>query len=226
MIAKENSWFNVIALGTIDIMIEQQEVETVAESQPSTSEIPASLSEKAVLYLVMASVLLVDILSKVFVENRIELNTTWMPIEALNPIFRITHVSNTGAAFGLFPSGGNLFMIVAIVVAVFIVYYNTRLPANHYLYRVALGLQLGGALGNLINRLRIGHVTDFLDFGPWPIFNVADMCVVAGVFLLAFLMLRDERRIQVENNRRQSEAVSTDNLRADDSDDQNLLRNE
>ncbi len=207
-------------------MIEQQEVESAAESQSAANEIPASTSEKAVLYLVMAVVLLLDLLSKVVVENRIELNTTWMPIEALTPIFRITHVSNTGAAFGLFPSSGNLFMIVGIVVSVFIIIYNTRLPANHYLYRVALGLQLGGALGNLFNRLRIGHVTDFLDFGPWPIFNVADMCVVAGVFLLAFLMLRDERRIQAEDNRQQSDADSLNNPKAENGDDHNMLRNE
>jgi len=207
-------------------MIEQQEVESVADSQSTANEIPASVSEKAVLYLVMAVVLLLDLLSKVVVENRIELNTTWMPIEALTPIFRITHVSNTGAAFGLFPSSGNLFMIVGIVVSVFIIIYNTRLPANHYLYRVALGLQLGGALGNLFNRLRIGHVTDFLDFGPWPIFNVADMCVVAGVFLLAFLMLRDERRIQAEDNRQQSDADSLNNPKAENGDDHNMLRNE
>ena len=207
-------------------MIEQQEAESVAENQPAANEVPASLSEKAILYLVMALVLLLDILSKVAVENWLELNTSWMPIEALTPIFRITHVSNTGAAFGLFPSGGNLFMIVGIVVSVFIIFYNTRLPANHYLYRVALGLQLGGALGNLINRLRIGHVTDFLDFGPWPIFNVADMCVVAGVFLLAFLMLRDERRIQVEIKRQQSEAVSQGKPRAENGDDQSIVRNE
>jgi len=207
-------------------MIEQQEVESVADSQSTANEIPASVSEKAVLYLVMAVVLLLDLLSKVVVENRIELNTTWMPIEALTPIFRITHVSNTGAAFGLFPSSGNLFMIVGIVVSVFIIIYNTRLPTNHYLYRVALGLQLGGALGNLFNRLRIGHVTDFLDFGPWPIFNVADMCVVAGVFLLAFLMLRDERRIQAEDNRQQSDADSLNNPKAENGDDHNMLRNE
>jgi signal peptidase II len=207
-------------------MIEQQNVEPATESQPSADDVPASLSEKAIVYLVMASVLLVDILSKLAVESRIQLNTTWMPIEALVPIFRITHVSNTGAAFGLFPSGGNLFLIVGIVVSVFIIVFNTRLPANHYLYRVALGLQLGGALGNLLNRLRIGHVTDFLDFGPWPIFNVADMCVVAGVLLLAFLMLRDERRMQAENNRLQSEAVLAEKPDAENGDDQTMLKNE
>jgi signal peptidase II len=207
-------------------MIEQQNVEPATESQPSGDDVPASLSEKAIVYLVMASVLLVDILSKLAVESRIQLNTTWMPIEALVPIFRITHVSNTGAAFGLFPSGGNLFLIVGIVVSVFIIVFNTRLPANHYLYRVALGLQLGGALGNLLNRLRIGHVTDFLDFGPWPIFNVADMCVVAGVLLLAFLMLRDERRMQAENNRLQSEAVLAEKPDAENGDDQTMLKNE
>jgi len=150
--------------------------------------------EKAILFLVMAVVLLADYASKVVVENNLALNTTWAPIPDLAQYFRFTHVSNTGAAFGLFPSGSILFAIVAIVVSIFIIIYNQVLPARHQLFRVALGLQLGGAVGNLLSRLRLGHVTDFLDFGPWPVFNVADLCVVTGVIMLGFLMLIEERQ--------------------------------
>jgi signal peptidase II len=154
----------------------------------------ATGGEKAILFLVMAVVLLADYASKVVVENNLALNTTWAPIPDLAQYFRFTHVSNTGAAFGLFPSGSILFAIVAIVVSIFIIIYNQVLPARHQLFRVALGLQLGGAVGNLLSRLRLGHVTDFLDFGPWPVFNVADLCVVTGVIMLGFLMLIEERQ--------------------------------
>lgn len=186
---------------------------------------PATVGEKAVMFLVMAIVLLVDYLSKLFIENSLELNTSWTPIPELAAFFRITHVSNTGAAFGLFPSGSTLFMIVAIGVSIFIVIYNSRLPANHTLYRVALGLQLGGALGNLISRLRVGHVTDFLDFGPWPVFNVADFSIVAGVFLLAFLMLREQRQDgQLVDD--PADIPATDNSQTDTGEDHSMIWNE
>jgi len=160
----------------------------------TVDEMPAAGREKAILFLVMVIVLLADYASKVVVENNLALNTTWAPIPDLAQYFRFTHVSNTGAAFGLFPSGSILFAIVAIVVSIFIIIYNQVLPARHQLYRVALGLQLGGAVGNLLSRLRLGHVTDFLDFGPWPVFNVADLCVVTGVIMLGFLMLMEEHQ--------------------------------
>lgn len=174
--------------------------------QSRVDKIPATRSEKAVLFLVMALVLLADYASKIIVENRMALNTTWVPIPELERFFRFTHVSNTGAAFGLFPSGSLLFAAVAIVVSIFIIAYNQALPAKHQLYRVALGLQLGGALGNLLSRVRLGHVTDFFDFGPWPVFNVADLCVVSGVIMLGFLMLLEERQ------RSKEPAISTESL--------------
>ncbi len=161
-------------------------------------DMQATGSEKAILFLVMVVVLLADYASKVIVENNLALYTTWAPISELSHLFRFTHVSNTGAAFGFFPGGSLVFSIVAVVVSIFIVIYNQILPGNHQLYRVALGLQLGGALGNLLSRVRLGHVTDFLDFGPWPVFNVADLCVVSGVIMLGFLMLMEERRSNEE----------------------------
>jgi signal peptidase II len=188
-----------------DLKVEQQD-----DNLQDTGENPATISEKAILFLVMALVLLVDYLSKIVIENSMQLNTSWAPIPALASIFRITHVKNIGAAFGLFPSGSTLFMLVALAVSAFIVIYNSRLPGNHYLYRVALGLQLGGALGNLISRVRLGHVTDFFDFGPWPVFNVADLAIVSGVFLLAFLMFKEQRQERQEKHGEQAESTALD----------------
>lgn len=164
-----------------------QEVERTASSPRAT------LTEQSLLLLVAAGAIIADQGSKLVVEQQLPLNHSWAPLTDYAHLFRITHISNTGAAFGLFPSGSLLFGVVAGIVSLLILFYNYRLPAGHRLLRAALGLQMGGALGNLIDRLRVGHVTDFLDFGPWPVFNLADLWIVSGVVLLGLLMLREER---------------------------------
>jgi len=154
----------------------------------------ARLVELLLPFLVMGSVLLVDQVSKNLVETRIPLYGYWAPIPALAEWLRFTHTGNTGAVFGLFQGSGMFFAALAVVVAGAIVYFNVTLPGGQWLLRLALGLQLGGALGNMIDRVRQGHVTDFIDVGPWYIFNVADMAIVGGVILFAFVLLRDMRR--------------------------------
>lgn len=162
------------------------------EQAPPEIGPPARTRERVILLLVGALIILIDHLTKRLVETQLPLNATWAPFPDIAHLFRITHVSNTGAAFGLFPGGSPLFTIIAVVVALIIVAYNFGLPAGHKLLRVALGFQLGGALGNLIDRLRLGHVTDFLDFGPWPVFNLADTSIVAGVVILGLLMFMEQ----------------------------------
>jgi signal peptidase II len=141
---------------------------------------------------IAALVILADQLSKAYVVAHLALYASWMPLDFLEPIFRFTHVRNTGAAFGLFPEGGSFFLIIAVFVASFIVYYYRQLPAGAWLVRLALGLQLGGALGNVIDRVHRGYVVDFMHLEHWPIFNVADSCIVLGVVLLALAMLIEE----------------------------------
>lgn len=140
--------------------------------------------------------LIADWVSKAIVANNLSLYESRIP-----PLFdrfvQITYTTNTGAAFGLFPDQGVLFVVVAVVVIAAIIAYYSQLPDGYGLARVALGLQLGGALGNLIDRLRQGYVVDFLDvnFWPlknWPVFNLADSAIVVGVVLLAFTMLRED----------------------------------
>jgi signal peptidase II len=115
-------------------------------------------------------------------------------------VLQITYVTNTGAAFGLFPNWSQLFIAVAVIVIVALVWYYFQLPDGQWLMHVALGLQLGGATGNFIDRLRFGgSVVDFIDlnFWPlrrWPVFNVADSSIVVGVALLTLLMMWEERR--------------------------------
>lgn len=150
------------------------------------------------LLLGVASVaLLADQITKRFVENTLAL---YESIPFLGHYLSWTHVQNTGAAFSLFPNGGALFIVIAIIVAAVIVYYAPRLPAGDWLSRVALGLQLGGALGNLVDRLRQGYVTDFIHFQipeigfDWPVFNIADSCIVVGTIALIVISLWRERR--------------------------------
>lgn len=182
------------------------EKQTVAEETAvSRQSTPAPLTQKLLMIGTASIVLLADQLTKLLIEARIPLNTSWEPFNGLGHLFRITHVANTGTAFGLFPNGSFLFGALAIVVGLFLLYYNHILPANQTALRLALGLQLGGALGNLIDRLRIGHVTDFLDFGWWPVFNVADMAIVGGVIVLAWMMLKE---YQEEQKAMQSQMVN------------------
>jgi len=147
-----------------------------------------------------ALVLLVDQVSKFFVTAWLDEGQSWDIVPWLAPVFRLTYTTNTGAAFGLFPRWGGAIIVIAAIVIVAIIIYHWHLPDGQWLVRVALGLQLGGAIGNnLVDRLRQGFVVDFIDlnFWPlheWPIFNLADSSIVAGVVLLALLMMREEWR--------------------------------
>jgi signal peptidase II len=108
---------------------------------------------------------------------------------------RITYVTNTGAAFGIL-QGQTLFLMVTTFfgLAAILLYYLYP-PMEHGILRLALGLQLGGAVGNLADRVRLdGKVTDFIDVGPWPNFNLADSSIVVGVaIIIAFFLLTEGR---------------------------------
>lgn len=178
-----------------EVAITEQE-----KRQAIPTEQPASISEQTLLFMVTAGIIVFDHLTKLFIETWLPLHTSWQPWPEYGHLFQLTHVTNTGAAFGLFPTGSNIFMLVALLVAAIILLYNYRLPTGHFLFRIALGLQLGGALGNLVDRIRLGHVTDFLDFGPFPVFNLADASIVAGVLVLVFLMLTETQDESEEEN--------------------------
>lgn len=165
----------------------------MSQTTTSPSVKPASVPEQSLLLWVTAVVVLLDQLTKYVIEHTMPLYTSYAPFPAFEPFIQFTHAANTGAAFGIFPEGGQFFSGVAIVVTVVILIYNYWLPQGQYLLRLALGLQLGGAMGNLIDRLRLGYVTDFFDIGSLPIFNVADAFIVLGVLLLCGLMLKEQQ---------------------------------
>jgi len=108
--------------------------------------------------------------------------------------FQIVHIHNTGAAFGIFKDQSLALTIVAfvgIVVILLLVFVLRRRWSffDSMLVSSAIGLVLGGTVGNLIDRLRLGHVTDFIDFKVWPAFNIADSAVTIGVIIIAYCIL-------------------------------------
>jgi len=131
----------------------------------------------------------IDQAAKHLVVQRIPPYQAWMPAPALARFFNLTFITNTGAAFGLFQDRSLVFVIVAVVISIGIVLYLRRIPHEEWLIRVSLAMQLGGALGNLVDRVRLGYVVDFMDFHMWPVFNFADTFIVVGVGLLAYCLL-------------------------------------
>ena len=104
--------------------------------------------------------------------------------------FRFTHTENTGSIFGILQGQNTPLIFVSCIgiLVLIMVYYSQPRPTN--LLRLSLALQLGGAFGNLLDRLRLGAVTDFIDVGPWPVFNLADAAIVTGLLLLVWVLLR------------------------------------
>ncbi len=169
----------------------------ITQAEEKTELAPATWAERFIMLFVAALVVLIDQGTKYIVEANIPFNTSWMPVNGLAPFFQITHIGNTGATFGLFAGGGFIFTTIALIVVVGLLVYNYLLPGGNTRLRIVLGLLMGGAMGNnLIDRLRLGHVTDFLDFGPWPVFNVADMAIVGGAILLGWLMWQESKQEQ------------------------------
>ncbi len=109
----------------------------------------------------------------------------------INGIFHFTYVRNPGAAFGIFAHQTTFFIVTSVVLIVLIIFGRSLLASSRLAVQLALSLQVGGALGNLIDRVRFGYVIDFLDFQIWPVFNFADMAIVAGIILLLFSLAGD-----------------------------------
>jgi signal peptidase II len=112
----------------------------------------------------------------------------------LGGLVRLDYARNSGAAFSILQSGGTLFEVVAAAVCIGILLWFPRLQQPSLLVTVALGLILGGAAGNLLDRLRLGYVVDFIDLRWWPVFNLADSAVVIGACLLALHSLLQKER--------------------------------
>lgn len=134
---------------------------------------------------IMAGLIIaLDQWTKYLVRNYIPLGDRWAPWPWLMDYVRIVHWSNTGAAFGMLQGFGVIFTILAIIVSIVIIVYFPRIPRSEWPLRIALGLQLAGAVGNLIDRLTQKYVTDFISVGNFAVFNVADASISVGVAVL------------------------------------------
>ena len=160
--------------------------------QPVSSaerSLAAGLSQWVILGLVGGAAVLADQLTKQVVGRTLALGES---VDIVGP-FSIHHVQNSGIAFGLFGSRTPIVIAVtAVAVAAMLVFF-ARSGRRHPVLPVALGLVLGGSIANLIDRIRLGHVTDFLDFVAWPAFNLADIFIVVGVAILFGALVLGDR---------------------------------
>ena len=107
--------------------------------------------------------------------------------------FSIHHVQNSGIASGLFASATAAVIVLTMIAVAWMVGYFARSGARHPLLPVAVGLLIGGSVSNLADRVRLGHVTDFLDLRYWPAFNLADSFIVVGVAILLGALVAADR---------------------------------
>jgi len=146
----------------------------------------------ALLAVVLAAVL-ADQITKQIVVSQLALGESVHLVGALS----IRHVHNPGIAFGLFSSWATAVTILTAVAVGWMLVYFARAGARHPILPVALGLLIGGSLANLLDRVRLGHVTDFLDLRWWPAFNLADSFIVVGVGILLVALVSAERQPRV-----------------------------
>ena len=142
------------------------------------------LKSYLLLFGVAGLIVVLDQWTKALVRAKLSFGEAWSPLPSLASIFKIVNWNNSGAAFGMFQSYGIIFTVLAIGIALAIVYYFPRVPAQDWILRIAMCFQLGGALGNLIDRIVFGRVTDFISVGSFAVFNIADACISVGVFIM------------------------------------------
>ena len=132
--------------------------------------------------------------TKALVRANLPFGGIWSPWEWLSPYARIVNWDNTGAAFGLFQGGNLVLSILAVLISIAIIYYYPKLSEQDWVFRVALCFQLGGALGNLVDRVSLGKVTDFISVGSFAVFNIADASITIGVIILILgLWIKDKK---------------------------------
>ena len=149
-----------------------------------------------IFFAVAIVIIALDQWTKWLVIQSVPLNTSWLPeaMDWLSPYARLLHIQNRGVSFGMFQGGNTVFIILTTVIVAAIVYYVSHMDHPSDWMWVAAGLYLGGAVGNLIDRLTIGAVTDFISVGNFYIFNIADASINISVVLLLLLSWLHERR--------------------------------
>ena len=164
--------------------------------------------QNLLIYITVILIVILDQISKLIIKSSMQLYDSF---QVLGNFFRITYIENPGMAFGIQIENKIVFTLLSIIAAIIVLVYLIRLPDERFLFRFALSLIMGGAIGNLIDRLFKGRVVDFLDveffdisipsfqflflnfpgysLTRWPVFNVADSAVTCGMILIAWLII-------------------------------------
>lgn len=139
-------------------------------------------------------VVILDQGAKLLVRTNLRITETWMPIRWLEPFFRFIHWKNTGVAFGLFQGNGWVFTVIGLALILFVILIYKPIWQGAEFWRIALGLELGGALGNFLDRInpQVGYVVDFIWVGKFPVFNLADAAIVIGAVVLVIGIWQEE----------------------------------
>ena len=142
-----------------------------------------------------SAVVILDRVTKIFFSDLLSLGES-LPV--IRNVLHMTLVHNTGIAFGLFKNQGVVFVIIPIIAVILLIYniYYYRRSGDDLsrIYIVAFSLILGGAIGNLFDRIFYGHVIDFIDFRIWPVFNIADSAITIGAILIAIKCVPLDKR--------------------------------
>lgn len=145
---------------------------------------------------IVAIIILIDQITKAFISRSMELGQS---ISVIGNFFSIRYHHNDGAAWGIFSGKVNILAIITVAACIFIIYYMYKHPKMNKYASIGFALYLAGALGNLIDRVRVGYVVDFFDFVipiidyDFPIFNIADMSLVLGFVAIFISILKEEK---------------------------------
>ncbi len=137
-------------------------------------------------YFLIITLLALDQITKYMVKNRFMVNES---IAIIENVFHLTYVRNFGAAFGILKHQKLFFIVLTTAVLIGIIIFLRKQPRIHSVVKFSLSLIVSGAVGNLIDRVAYGYVIDFFDFRIWPVFNIADMAIVIGAFLLSYYLI-------------------------------------
>ncbi len=152
------------------------------------------LKSYLILLPITALIVFLDQWTKNIVRANLEFGEVWSPVEWLTPYARVVHWYNTGVAFGMFQDKNLLFTILVLLISVSIFIFYPKLTEDDWFLKIALSLQLGGSVGNLIDRVTVGHVTDFISIGNFPVFNIADSCITVGAIIMIIGLWVEERK--------------------------------
>ena len=150
-----------------------------------------------------------DQITKVLIQYSIPFESSYFPpdrVTIIENFFYLVHIGNEGAAWGMFSEYSGILTLLSFTVLFFIYYFRKQLELQRGSVQIAFGLLIGGILGNLIDRIRVGHVIDFIDihlpftlpyilpYGRWPAFNIADSAIVIGMLFYLLLSLSDTKK--------------------------------